>query len=494
MGCQQNTVSQQDPLCLSCIEQACHSQSENFESHVQQASPKDAAQVIAIMERFPGCTQKYPNLIPIREKAYHNFGSAFYASEQPWYPDRGMHAFQDMIKSIKNRTIAHAYLSSHIQQWRDEPWAQDQLTELEKYIDQSEDIFALFAQISDKEKLTQISSLPQSPKRDEALIYRWKDLPQDAQIRVLQEWISAKWTMQTSGSSQLPQYLTLDWKKRPLPKDVPDFTAALVIQTIRINNREVKKRDNLLKSAINWPPLKSPGQHHHRFDLQPWLNTADNYRISAKASIEIWPTNVQQACLNHEESCQDKPLAVLPAEFDKQYRVFVGVETGAPRRHKVDADNLKTSKALQLDICSDETCVFLWNGEKTKDRPAISVVQGHDFYIKSTANHADFPIASRLMARQGEGHIWREIAAFFTFAPQAYDIPVRADVDLGDLCHQIGPCKLELQLRPSLRFARRDPRITRYWGSTLELGNITLDLQNQTAKQIWSSIQKTPSP
>ena len=486
MGCQQSTSFQEDPLCPYCVEQACQNSWPGFEEHVQSLSIRDAAQLIASMEKYPGCIQKYPAIVPIREKTYHQFGSAYYAKEQPWYPDRGMHAFQDMLKSSQNRASAYGYLSRTQQEWRHETWAQEQLTELEKYIPQSDDIFALFAQIAEKEKLDELSQLPQNPARDSALLYRWKDLPKETQGRVLKNWVSAKWTMQTSGSSQLPQYLTLDWQKRPLPQGVPDFTATLTIQTIRINNREVKRRDNLIKSAIQWPPLISPGQHHHRFDLQPWLNTADTYRISAKASIEIWPENTDMACLNHEESCKDNPLIDIPVDYDKQYRVFVGVETGAPKRHKIDADNLKTSKALQLDICSDETCVSLWNGEIIKNNPALPVIQGHDFYLKATTNHADLPVAARLMARQGEGKVWREIAAFFTFEPQAYNIPVRADLDLGDLCHEIGPCKLELQLRPSLRFARRDPRISRYWGATLELGTITLDLQNQTAKQIWS--------
>ena len=93
------------------------------------------------------------------------------------------------------------------------------------------------------------------------------------------------------------------------------------------------------------------------------------------------------------------------------------------------------------------------------------------------------------MARTGNGKVWREIATFFSYAPQTFDVPVRSDIELGELCGKPGNCKLELQLRPSLRMARRDPRIARYWGTTLELGTISLDIQNQTPEQISASVQ-----
>ena len=61
---------------------------------------------------------------------------------------------------------------------------------------------------------------------------------------------------------------------------------------------------------------------------------------------------------------------------------------------------------------------------------------------------------------------------------------MRGDIALGDLCGRLGLCTLELQLRPSLRMARRDPRIARYWGATLELGKVTLDMKNLTPQQM----------
>jgi hypothetical protein len=84
------------------------------------------------------------------------------------------------------------------------------------------------------------------------------------------------------------------------------------------------------------------------------------------------------------------------------------------------------------------------------------------------------------MARTGVGKAWREVATFFSYAPMVYAIPTRADISLGSLCPEIGKCTLEFQLRPSLRMARRDPRIKRYWGATLELGSVQLDVLNQT--------------
>ena len=104
--------------------------------------------------------------------------------------------------------------------------------------------------------------------------------------------------------------------------------------------------------------------------------------------------------------------------------------------------------------------------------------------MKANLPGVTLPVACRLMARAGEGKVWQEVATFFSYAPQMYDVPVRGDISLGALCGKLGVCRLELQLRPSLRMARRDPRITRYWGATLELGQFSFDILNQTPEQM----------
>ena len=488
-GChQQEQDSDQDPLCESCIERACQSKNADFENHLKSQPFEEQAQIINQMEAFAGCLARYPDLKPTTEKVYENYGASLYDLDQPWLEDRGRHAFGDMIKSKQNRSFAKNYLIHYLDKWQGADWSKEAIQDLEPYMDLSNDIFDFLAKVADKDLLKSISKLEMTPNRESALIFRWQDLPDHVQQKVLHNWVSAKWTMQTSGSSQLAQYLTLDWKKRPLPEGVPDFIATLSVDKIRINNREVKRRDWVAKDSVHWSSLNAPGLKHHRFDLQPWLKTADNYRVSASAKIDIWPLNASQDCLNQTPECQEKPIVSIPEEFDRQYRVFVGVETGAPKRHKDDADNKKASESLHLEICSDENCMVLWDGSIQKQRETLTVFQGHDFYLKSTSDNTQLPLSARLMAKQTDSNNWREIAAFFSYEPQLYEVPVRADIDLGDLCNHTGPCRLDLQLRPSLRFARRDPRIVRYWGSTLELGVIHLDLQNQSARQIWSTI------
>ena len=125
----------------------------------------------------------------------------------------------------------------------------------------------------------------------------------------------------------------------------------------------------------------------------------------------------------------------IPVVIDRSYRVFAGVETGAPHRHKTDADNKKTSDLLRLSLCNESECAEIWNGAKVKAaQTPIKVRQGHDFYLRFEAPGATQPIAGRLMARQGEGKAWREIAAFFGYEPQGYEVPGRAEIALGALC------------------------------------------------------------
>lgn len=486
-ACSEPQSFQSDPFCISCIEQACNNAvvDDAFKAHLNALSDEDKAQMTALAEAVDGCFEHQPWLTQIADKAYQSYGYALYSTERPWHPVTSSRALDEVIQSTPNRPVALKYLMHYASQWKDKPWAAEKLAALREHPEE-DDVFALLVQTANAEQLEQLAAMESNTARNTALIYRWKDLGEETQKRALSAWVSAKWVMQTSGSAQLPQYLALDWMKRPFPDGVPNFVAVLTVDSIKIQNNEVKRRDWLAKDAFKWQPMKEPNAFHARVDLSPWLNTADNYKISASATLEIWDPQTSDECLAHAETCQSSPVLSLPITYDKTYRVFVGVETGAPHRVKQDKDNALTTQAFSLNICSGETCVPLWkDGAKTKDRSTkLSVSQGSDFYLTAYSGNADIPIASRLMARAGEGAAWHEIATFFTYAPMAYDVPMRADIALEALCGKLGPCKLELQLKPSLRMARRDPRITNYWGSTLDLGFISFDMLNQTPQQL----------
>jgi hypothetical protein len=116
------------------------------------------------------------------------------------------------------------------------------------------------------------------------------------------------------------------------------------------------------------------------------------------------------------------------------------------------------------------------------------VTQGHDFYLWADIGDAKLPVAGRLMARAMPGATWQEVATFFGYAPLHYAPAVGANIDVSSVCRNMGKCELELQLRPSLRMARRDPSIRQYWGETLDLGKISLNIMNRTPQQIYREI------
>ncbi|MBQ9817819.1 MAG: hypothetical protein IJM59_10220 [Proteobacteria bacterium] len=490
-ACAPEPTFQDDPLCPSCIRKACHApaQDDAFKSHFTSLSAEEQAQIIAMMEADETCFQSQPWILDFRSSAYENYGHAFYNTAQPMHKIRVLSALDEVLNDTPNRPAALAYLKHHADQWKQANWAAEKLQALQEFRE-SDDIFALLVRTANKDQLEELAQLDSTPARDDALMYRWQDLSQETQKRALSAWISAAWTMQSSGSSQLPQYLTLDWKRRPFPQGVPSFIAVLSPESIKIQNNEVKRGQWSAVDAFKWDPLTEPDSRHARIDLQPWLTSADSYKISAKATLNIWSPDTQPECFRNPESCQGQLVLSEPVAFERTYKVFVGVETGAPHRIKNDKENAATTKAVSLNICSEKTCLPLWqNGAAAKPKDSLSVVQGKDFYLNISLGNADQPVASRLMARTGNGKVWREIATFFSYAPQTFDVPVRSDIELGELCGKPGNCKLELQLRPSLRMARRDPRIARYWGTTLELGTISLDIQNQTPEQISASVQ-----
>lgn len=486
-ACDEPDSFQTDPLCASCIAKACHStaQDPTFTAHFNTLSDENKAQIIALMEREDDCFERQTWAVAEAAKAYQKWPDAFYRPTRPMYRTTVMHALDEVLNHTSAQEAAMRYLNAHIDKWKKEDFAKSKIEELQKQTD-DEFIFPLLVQTADAEELEKLASLEPSLSRDMALIYRWKDLGEESQKRTLEAWVSADWHIQTSGSAQLPQYLTLDWTKRPFPDGVPEFTATLTVDSIKIQNTEVQRSKKFAKDTFKWPPLKEASTRHARLDLAPWLKSADTYRIYASATMEIWPDNTPESCLNHDADCKSEPILTESVVLDKSYRVFVGVETGAPYRVKQDKDNAKTKKAVQLDICSDKDCIPLWkNGAKTKDRSThLKVRQGQNFYLNAFPGDADLPIASRLMARSANNGAWQEIAAFFAFAPQKNPIPIRTDIFLGNLCSHQGNCRLELQLRPSLRMARRDPRFSKYWGSTLEMGTITLEMIDLTPQQM----------
>ena len=495
-GCKQQPQLQSsftdNPVCPSCVVRACNGHDDSFEAHVKSTELANQAQIYARMEAEKGCIDKYDWIQPIADRVYAAYGPAFYASDQPWLESRGKRAFSELQKQTVNHREALAYLSNHLHEWQNLSWAKENIASLQSQIASSDDIFALVAQVADDDQLAKMAELEPTAQRDAALIYRWKNLPADARNRAIGAYIQAAWSLQTSGSAILPQYLTLDWKKTPLPAGVPDFVATLSVDTLKAGKSQIKRGKWLKEDTFVWPPLRQPDGHHDRLNLQPWFSSANTYRMNAAATIKIWPDDVPEDCLQspESESCKNAPIMSIPVVLDRSYRVFAGVETGAPHRHKVDADNQKTSEVLKLSVCNESECTEVWNGAKVKmPQTPIKIRQGHDFYLKFESPGAVQPVAGRLMARQGEGRAWREVAAFFGYEPQDYEVPGRAEIALGPLCGKLGECKLELQLRPSLRMARRDPRIARYWGATLDLGHITLDIQNLTAPQLWEGIQ-----
>ncbi len=486
-ACDEPTTFQTDPLCASCIAQACHSATgeHSLQAHFNTLSDENKAQVIALMEAEKGCFEQQPWAKEEAAKAYQTWPSAFYRTTRPMYETTVLHALDEVLNHTEAQDSAMRYLNAHFDEWKTAGFANAKIDELQQHTD-DDFIFPLLVQLADKEGLEKLASLEPTQTRDMALIYRWKELGVESQKRALEAWVSAEWHIQTSGSAQLPQYLTLDWTKRPFPDGVPEFTAVLTVDSIKIQNNEVQRKGWSAREVFAWPPLKEANTRHARLDLTPWLSSADTYKIRASATMEIWPDNAPEACHAHEEQCDMTPVLTEPIVLDKSYRVFVGVETGSPNRVKQDNDNLKTKKAIQIEICNEDSCLSVWkDGNKTKDRTTkLAVHQGQNFYMNVMPGDADLPMASRLMARTGNNAAWQEIAVFFAYAPQKYHIPVRADIFLGNLCNHQGDCKLELQLRPSLRMARRDPRFSKYWGSTLELGTITLDMLDQTPQQM----------
>ena len=73
---------------------------------------------------------------------------------------------------------------------------------------------------------------------------------------------------------------------------------------------------------------------------------------------------------------EDSWKAHIGEEFDKQYRVFVGVETGAPRRHKDDADKAQNAEGLMEQQHADDAGRHGLGAGKDRHLAAVAPAQG----------------------------------------------------------------------------------------------------------------------
>ena len=474
-----------DVLCPQAVERACSGEEVGFESHVRSLSPQDRAQIVAQSELLDSCSVG-DWFASIADEAYAAYADAFYAEEQPWIEARAMRAVRDIEGNSKFSAQAARYLRRHFEDGSAGAFLQGHIESLMAHAS-NDDIFGILAKIGSGDVLARLSALETTSERDKYLMARWPELPEATRKRIVAPYVSVKWSMQTSGSSKLPQYLTLDWAKFALPDDVnvPDFVVSVDVDSVTIRNDEVKRGQWRVATSFQKPALHAQGSRHARVDLSHWLKEAGHYRVYANAQIAVWPKDVDDDCLADRSACNAPPLLQWDETFDRMYRVFMGVDTGAPHRIKVDDVNRKFMNSLVLKLCNEEKCLTIFDKKAIKTSEILEVEQGRDFYVSADYAAARYPMAARLMARTGIGKAWREIATFYGDAPMSYDVPARGNVTLGSLCNTPGLCKLSLQLRPSLRMARRDPRITRYFGASIDLGDVTIDLKNLTPQQRW---------
>ncbi len=489
-ACNQSTF-EIDPLCDACIDKACHNAEAMgvMQRHLATLDAPTAAQLVSRAEAHDGCAAQLP--ADAVESAYAHYAVAFFASDQPYARDRALRAVQIAASELDYRPHALHYLTTHKDAvMRDQVVVDAAKTTLVPLAETKDDVFGLLATVLPKNALQPLADMEETPARNALLAPRYADFDDETlRLRLLKQYVIAEWHMQASGSTMLPQFLELDWGMYPMPDGVDQLPASLNVKSVSVKGDEAKRRGEFVRDGFADEPMREANRHMQRIDLGPWLKTADQYRISAKAEVSVWPTDVSDACLAGDEACDKTPLAVVPANLDFTYRAYVGVETGAPKRSKDATENGATSKAMSLKVCNESKCVTLWDGKVTsaKSREKIAVTQGHDFYLLADVSGARLPVAGRLMARAVAGGSWQEVATLFAAAPSIYTPSVRANIDLSQVCSDKGKCTPEFQLRPSLRMARRDPAFTRYWGDTLELGSLNVDIQNRTSFQVYKS-------
>ncbi|MGI5830872.1 MAG: hypothetical protein ACOX8U_12025 [Bradymonadia bacterium] len=389
----------------------------------------------------------------------------------------------------------------------------------------------VFLSIKTPKMLEYLENIELTAESRDAFLKHWPIFSNARQAELLSEIVNARWFMQASGSSQLPQYLGLLVQRFEAP-EMEDFVMRVFVESVSVNGRKLRRHGEALAKNFEIAAFKKADAAYILEDLQPWLTVADWVRINAKAELVLFRADAPAQCygltadaapnvvapnsdeeeleqaegedekselegegaeeapteLSLGELCQNAVIHRHPVVRDFSYRVFQGVETGSPRRSRDESKNKESATKLVISLCNSEQCVELWSGKQDKTPQKLSVDYSKDLYLRITSSDKmENAFAARLVARTASmpNAVWEEVASAFSHSTMSEALPLRAELNVQKLCPSTGTCALSFQLRPSLRMARKDPRIANYQGATIDLRPVNLEIKTAANSKVW---------
>ncbi len=336
-----------------------------------------------------------------------------------------------------------------------------------------------------------------------ALIEVWPRLDAEVQARLVAQWVEVAWQLRRSGSIGQPQPLGLSVRRFPSPHPAWQ-EAQLVVQVreVRLDNSPLRLGGAPASQRFTTVASRAPGAWSQVVDLQDALTSATHFHLHATAEFFVLPPSLDGA--TSPVDAQGELLAAWQAAAwyqgkaeinQRRYRVYLGSEQGPPSTEKDGQVNTALAAKLRLSLHNQRgESVLLWEGAlREAGRQPLGYRHGEDlFLLAESAVPLEMALGLRVLGSVA-GRGWREIGGHRVSQRLTHPAlpPQRIELGLGELCLLPGACEVELRLRPSLRFARPDPSISVYWGGGIDLGQVTLTVENSADGWHWPALQQS---
>lgn len=342
------------------------------------------------------------------------------------------------------------------------------------------------------------------------LMKQWRALPEDARtFFMLRQWLEARWVMHKSGSiTQLqPLMLEVKWKGFDLPGPLADSVLWMRALTVTVDDWQKRKHepeeailpDGPARDLLGAHIFDEPTHWRRAVNMQPILKEKGIYKIAAAVELVLLPAEARGQVLTDDtgalaQSWRDKALwshtKTLPTFT---YKTYLGVDSGSPKTMREPKIGRQITQRLDVRLRTESGEVILREAGKNKKHGASTVYPyrhavGNVLVLEATGaidTHLSFRLHG--LPNNDPKLEWMDLGGGVLMEGDTDGV---WPVNLSPVCPLVGRCKVALRLRASLKTARPDPRIDKYWGDNVELGVLDFEISNSGDTRHWVELQK----
>lgn len=338
----------------------------------------------------------------------------------------------------------------------------------------------------------------------------WTALPAEEREARIDQWLEAHIVVRKNGAVNAIQPLRVEatWAPTELHGPLAGAVAFVRPAEIVVDGKPAELAGRPLAAHIGQHTFDAPGYWQRTIDLAPVTNKNGRWQLAGKLEVALLPAEARGAQLTDdagELTLEWRQRALYLGERPLReftYRLYLNPESGLPERDQSKEARTRVTQNVELELeleAPDGTLqqVALHKGGKRQEdgRSGLRARHGRRAHLVVSAigdPASDLAVRVQARTRDMPPEAWHDLGQGIVRRDDLWPSmhPARIPIDLGPVCRETGPCRIALRLRDSLLVGRTDARIQSYWGHTLELGIVELDLDNAAAGKQWRDLQR----